>query len=70
MDLRGESADEGEERLLGRLEVAISLQVDIDAIEPDLTLRGIWYAWDRIRAAAAQAAAEAAEATSEQGAST
>jgi type III pantothenate kinase len=40
----------------------------IDAIEPDLTLRGIWYAWDRIRAAAAQAA-EAAEATSEQGAS-
>jgi type III pantothenate kinase len=38
----------------------------IDAIEPDLTLRGIWYAWDRIRAAAAQAAAEAA---SEQGAS-
>jgi len=41
----------------------------IDAIEPDLTLRGIWYAWDRIRAAAAQAAAQAAEATSEQGAS-
>jgi len=40
----------------------------IDAIEPDLTLRGIWYAWDRIRTAA-QAAAEAAEATSEQGAS-
>ncbi|HEY7525462.1 MAG TPA: type III pantothenate kinase [Candidatus Limnocylindria bacterium] len=40
----------------------------IDAIEPDLTLRGIWYAWDRIRAAAAEAA-EAANAASEQGAS-
>jgi type III pantothenate kinase len=42
----------------------------IDAIEPDLTLRGIWYAWDRIRTAAAQAAADAAAAeASEQGAS-
>jgi type III pantothenate kinase len=42
----------------------------IDAIEPDLTLRGIWYAWDRIRTAAAQAAADAAATeASEQGAS-
>jgi type III pantothenate kinase len=37
----------------------------IDAIEPDLTLRGIGYAWDRIRAAAA-----ASSETTEQGAST
>ena len=36
----------------------------IDAIEPDLTLRGIGYAWERIRAAAA-----AGSETSEQGAS-
>lgn len=36
----------------------------IDAIEADLTLRGIWYAWDRIRAAAARSAE-----ASEQGAS-
>ena len=44
----------------------------IDAIEPDLTLRGIWYAWDRIRTAAAQAAAAEAAATETggQGAST
>jgi type III pantothenate kinase len=35
----------------------------IDAIEPDLTLRGIGYAWERIRAAAANAE------TTEQGAS-
>jgi type III pantothenate kinase len=35
----------------------------IDAIEPDLTLRGISYAWDRIRTAAAQAAAAEAAAT-------
>jgi type III pantothenate kinase len=35
----------------------------IDAIEPDLTLRGIGYAWERIRAAAAKAE------TTEQGAS-
>jgi type III pantothenate kinase len=35
----------------------------IDAVEPDLTLRGIWYAWDRIRAAASSPEA------SEQGAS-
>jgi type III pantothenate kinase len=42
----------------------------IDAIEADLTLRGIWYAWDRIRTAAAQAAADAAAAeASGQGAS-
>ena len=44
----------------------------IDAIEPDLTLRGISYAWDRIRTAAAQAAAAEAAATETggQGAST
>ena len=41
----------------------------IDAIEPDLTLRGIWYAWDRIRTAAAEAAAESEAKASEQGAS-
>jgi type III pantothenate kinase len=35
----------------------------IDAIEPDLTLRGISHAWDRIRTAAAQAAAAEAAAT-------